>query len=540
MVLGIDLGTTHSCVAYLDATGQPAIARSAAGEDTTPSAVFFESPGSVVVGRAARNEALVTPELVAQMVKRDMGTSAEYRFHGERHTPETVSALILRELVQCAGEQAGRPFRDAVITMPAYFGIPEREATKRAGELAGLNVLDVLAEPVAAAMHYNSLTGDTADPADRHILVYDLGGGTFDTTVIRLHGEQITVVCTDGEARLGGADWDQAIADYLLSQVTAEHPGIHPEQDPLFMQDLLISAERLKRELSVAQSRRHIMRFDGRVTQVELTRAKVEELTAGLLERTVVVTERAIADARRSGVTHFDEVILAGGMSRFPAVARVLHERFGLDPRQHEPDLAVAKGAALFALLRTVRADGGGAAGSPEEVAAQTGLTVPQVRRIAATRVTTVVPRAFGVRGIDGRDPLAMSDPVKARQIVVHLLRANTMLPADTGPYTFHTVIDNQRMVGVEVWEQAGPVESEDIAENRKVGEGMLRDLPPRLPARTPVEITFFMSDTGLLTVHAAEPGSGTDLRFDLQIGDLDQAGMQKARQSVARYQVSG
>jgi molecular chaperone DnaK len=520
-VLGIDLGTTHSCVAYIDEAGKPAIARSAIGEDTTPSAVFFESLGNAVVGRAAKNEALVAPELVAQLVKRDMGTSTRYSFHGERHTPETVSALILRELARAAEEQTGGKFRDVVITVPAYFGIAEREATRRAGELAGLNVLDVLPEPVAAAMHYQSLTDGAGTAGTRHILVYDLGGGTFDTTVIRLEGDDVIVVCTDGDARLGGADWDQAIAAYLLGRVTEEHPGLHPEHDPQFMQDVLISAERLKRELSVAHARRHIMRFGGTVTQVELTRAKVEELTAGLLEQTVRVTERAIAAARRKGVTTFDDVLLVGGMSRFPAVARVLKERFGFDARPHEPELAVAKGAVLFALARA-------------------RLAVPQLRRLAAARVAAVIPRAFGVRGIDGRDPLAVSDPANARQIVVHLLPANTTLPADTGPYTFHTTIDNQRMVGVEVWEQVGPVESEDLAENRKVGEGMLRNLPPRLPARTPVEITFFMAETGLLTVHATEPGSGADLRFDLQIGDLDQAGMEQARQSVARYQVSG
>lgn len=540
MVLGIDLGTTHSCVAYIDETGQPAIISSAMGEDTTPSAVFFEAPGSAVVGRAAKNQALVAPELVAQLVKREMGTSAEYMYHGERHTPETVSALILRELARCAAEQTGRQSRDAVITMPAYFGIAEREATMRAGQLAGLNVLDVLAEPVAAAMHYRSLRGGAATRGPRYLLVYDLGGGTFDTTVIRLEGDDVTVVCTDGEARLGGADWDQAIAGYLLDQVEAAHPGAHPERDPLFMQDLLISAEQLKRDLSTVQTRRHIMRFGGRATQVELTRAKVEDLTADLLERTVQVTERAITTARRKGVANFDEVLLAGGMSRFPAVARVLKERFGFDARQHEPELAVAKGAALFALLRTVRPEGNGAADSAEAVAARLGISVPEVQRLAATRVATVVPRAFGVKGIDGRDPLALTDPVNARQIVVHLLPANTPLPADTGPYPFHTVIDNQRMVGVEVWEQAGPQESEDLAENRKVGEGLLRNLPPRLPARTQIEITFFMSETGLLTVHAAGPGLDADLRFDLQIGDLDGAGMEKARQSVAHYQVSG
>ena len=359
MVLGIDLGTTQSCVAYIDETGRPAIVRSAIGEDTTPSAVYFESPQSVVVGRAAVNEALVAPELVAQLVKRDMGTGREYSFHGERHTPESVSALILRELVRSAEEQTGSTFHDVVITVPAYFGIAEREATRRAGQIAGLNVLEVLAEPVAAAMHYTSLV-DRSDGEARHILVYDLGGGTLDTTVIRLEGDEVTVVCTDGDARLGGADWDQAIAGYLLTQVK-QHPGVRPEQDPQFMQDLLIIAEQLKKELSAALARRRVLRFDGTATTVELTRAMVEDLTADLLERTVAVTERAIDAARRRGITTFDEVLLVGGMSRFPAVTRLLKERFGFDARHHEPDLAVAKGGP--AVRRTPPGPRGGGPG---------------------------------------------------------------------------------------------------------------------------------------------------------------------------------
>ncbi|MBV9451915.1 MAG: Hsp70 family protein [Streptosporangiaceae bacterium] len=537
MTFGIDLGTTHSCVAHIDDAGKPVIIKSAIGEDTTPSAVYFESRQNAIVGRAAKNEALLAPDLVAQLVKRDMGTKAEYMFHGERHTPETVSALILRELARTAAEHTGENVHDVVITVPAYFGVAEREATRAAGQLAGLNVLDVLAEPVAAAMHYQAVTGGSASA--EHILVYDLGGGTFDTTVISLEGDDIAVLCTDGDDRLGGADWDDVIAGYLLSQLEAAHPHLRPHDDPQFMQDLLISAERLKKELSMVQARRHIMRFGGSVTQVEFTREQMEDLTAALLERTVAVTERMIATARARGVGHFDDVLLVGGMTRLPAVTRILKERLGLDARHHDPDLAVAKGAALFALLRQVRPDRE-QPGKAEDVAARTGLTVPEVQQIAAKRVTTVVPRGFGTRGIDATDPLSATDPVNARTIVLHLLPANTQLPADTGPYTFYTVIDNQRAVGVEVWEQAGPVESPDLNDNRKIGEGMLRNLPARLPVRTPIEVTFFMSETGLLTVHATEPRSGTDLRFDLQIGNLDQAGMEQARKSVDGYDVSG
>ena len=228
MTFGIDLGTTHSCVARIDDAGKPVIIKSAIGEDTTPSAVYFESRQNVVVGRAAKNEALLAPDLVAQLVKRDMGTQAEYTFHGERHTPETVSALILRELARAAAEHVGEAVHDVVITVPAYFGVAEREATRRAGQLAGLNVLDVLAEPVAAALHYQAVTG-RGSAGTEHILVYDLGGGTFDTTVIRLEGDDITVVCTDGDDRLGGADWDEVIARLPAQRVRG---GAPPAQSP--------------------------------------------------------------------------------------------------------------------------------------------------------------------------------------------------------------------------------------------------------------------------------------------------------------------
>ena len=538
MTFGIDLGTTQSCVAHIDDAGRPVIIKSALGEDTTPSAVYFESPQNVIVGRAAKDAAVLEPDLVAQLVKRDMGTSAEYTYQGVRHTPETISALILRELAQAAAEHTGETVREVVITVPAYFGVAEREATRRAGEIAGLKVLDVLAEPVAAALHYQAVSSRLASGV-RHILVYDLGGGTFDTTVIRLEDDDITVICTDGDHRLGGADWDSVIADYLVGRFEAEHPRLRPRDDAQFMQDVLISAERLKKDLSVAQNRRHIMRFDGAVTQVELTREKVEELGADLLERTITVTERAIEKARAQGIGQFDDVLLVGGMTRMPAVTRILRDRLGLRARHHEPDLATAKGAALFAVLRLARPDGENP-GAAENVAARTGMTVPEVKQLAGKRVSTVVPRGFGTRGIDGSDPLALTDPARARQIVIHLLPANTSLPADTGPYTFHTAIDNQRMVMVEVWEQSGAVESPDLAANQKIGEGLLRNLPASLPARTPIDVTFLMSETGKLSVHAVEPGSGRDLRFDLQIGGLDQAGVDKARTSVARYRVSG
>ncbi len=552
MEFGIDLGTTQSCITYIDDTGRPVVVKSALGEDTTPSVVFFESPGHAIVGRAARDEALIAPDLVAQLVKRDMGTAVTYTFHGERHTPETVSALILRELARLAAVQSGHEVRDVLITVPANFGISEREATRRAGELAGLTVLDVLDEPVAAAIHYTSLNGPAATP--RHALMCDLGGGTFDTTAIRLAGDDVIVICTDGDARLGGADWDQAIVSVLLGKFEQEHPGLHPESDPPFMQDLLIEAERLKKELSSAQSRRYVLRFGGQTTIAELSRSEVEDVTAGLLARMVRVIDRTIGTARVKGISRFDDVLLVGGMSRFPAVARALRERLDAEVQRHEPEMAVAKGAVLYACALRERSAGqvrspsgrpagGGAAPGPEAIPGTKSSPAQDPRAgrgLAAARVTGVVPRAFGVLGVDGSDPLALTDPMRARRMVAHLLLANTALPADTGPYTFATSLDNQRMVQIEVWEQADPDLSEDLTANRKVGKGMLRNLPANLPARSPIEVTFYLSETGRLTVHAREPRSGSDVHFDLQIGDFDSTRLRQARETIADYEVRG
>jgi molecular chaperone DnaK len=457
-----------------------------------------------------------------------------------------VSALILRELARVAAVQSGQPVSEVVITVPANFGIAEREATRQAGELAGLAVLDVLDEPVAAAIHYMSVSGPPA--ASKHALVCDLGGGTFDTTVIRLAADDVTVVCADGDSQLGGADWDRAIAGFLLERFEREHPGARPERDPQFKQDLLIAAERLKKELSSVRSRRHMLRFGGQATVVEVTRTEVEELTAGLLDRVTQVVDRIITTARAHGVAHFDEVLLVGGMSRFPAVARALRDRLGVDPKLHEPELAVAKGAALYAdtLWKRSSDQAPSAVPSVSTVRPTTwpgwdaAETVPEVRRATAARVASVVPRAFGVLGVDGSDPLALTDPAGARKMIVHLLLANTPLPADTGPYTFATAVDNQRMVQIEVWEQVGPDLSDDLAANRKVGQGILRNLSPRLQAGTPIDVTFFMSETGQLTVHAKEQQSGGDVRFELRIGDFDRGQLRQARQLVADYEVDG
>jgi molecular chaperone DnaK len=541
---GIDLGTTYSCIAYVDKTGRPVVLKNANGEDTTPSVVWFESPDNVVVGRQAKDSAVLFPDLVAQLVKREMGQSVHYRFHGQDHTPESISALILRELARAAGEQTGETVTDVVITVPAYFGVLEREATRKAGQIAGLNVLDILAEPVAAALDYQAL----ADSSEvRHIFVYDLGGGTFDTTAIRIDGHDIQVVCTDGDHHLGGADWDNKIIEFLLKGFTDQNPGLEPDPggDEQFMQELATAAEQLKKALSTAMTRRYNARFGGAVAQLELTREQLEHLTSELLERTMEITERTIATARQKGVNRFDDVLLVGGMSLMPVIAQTLKERFGLQARLQDPHLSVAKGAALFALMQKVKVsmldegESGDNLQAAQEVADQLGISLAQVEDLASKRVATVVPRAFGIKVIDVGDPVFKTNPDQARQYVAHLLTANTPLPADTGEQTFRTTVDNQREVSLEVWEQAGSVASEELGHNTHIGEGLLTKLPPR-PAGSPFQVIFHMTETGLLKVHGREAGSGREVRFEIQIGGLDEAEVRKAASAVARYEVSG
>ncbi len=541
---GIDLGTTYSCISYVDKTGRPVVLKSANGEDTTPSVVYFESPDNVVVGGQAKDSAVLFPDLVAELVKRQMGQDVHYTFHGQDHTPESISALILRELARAARDQTGETVEDVVITVPAYFGVLEREATRKAGQIAGLNVLDVLAEPVAAALDYQALT-DTGGV--RHIFVYDLGGGTFDTTVIRLDDHDIQVICTDGDHHLGGADWDNKIIEFLLKGFTDQNPGLDPDPggDEQFMQELATAAEQLKKALSAAMSRRYNARFAGAVAQLEITREQLESLTSELLERTMEIAERTIAIAKQKGVNGFDDVLLVGGMSLMPTITQTLKERFGLRARLQDPHLAVAKGAALFALMQKVKVsmlDEGESSGNQQaaqEVADQLGISVQQVAEMAAKRVETVVPRAFGIKVVDPSDPVFKTNPDQAREYIAHLLTANTPLPADTGPETFRTVHDNQRQVKLEVWEQAGSVASEELEHNAHIGEGLLKDLPPR-PAGAPFEVVFHMTEMGLLKVHGREADSGREVRFEIQIGGLDETEVREAANAVARYEVSG
>ncbi|MDQ6920229.1 MAG: Hsp70 family protein [Candidatus Dormibacteraeota bacterium] len=526
---GIDLGTTYSCIAYLDESSRPVILKSEVGEDLTPSVVYFETPDKVEVGRAAKNTALLLPDLVVSLIKRQMGQDFSRTFHGHVETPESISALILKELVRAAQAQTSETIKDVVITVPAYFGRREREATLNAGKIAGLNVLNLVQEPVAAALHYDALSGG----GDRTILVYDLGGGTFDTTVIQLANNEVHVLCTDGNHHRGGADWDGRIVDYLVEQFQAEHPDKDPSGNEEFLQSLANDAEQLKKDLSSVQSRKPIVRFDGAAVRVELTREKLEELTSDLLEETMNTTRRTIETARERGVESFDDVLLVGGASRMPAVTRELRARFGFEPRLHDPDLAVAKGAALFAVIAALKIrlpDGKAADTDLRDAAAELGISPDKLRRLAETKVTAVLPRAFGVRLQDEYD--------SNRFYIDHLVFANDPLPKSSDKQ-YRTVADNQTAVEIKIYEQVGEVASPEVEHNDMIGEGLISGLPP-LPKHSPIAVSFDVDEMGNLKVHAVELSTRKDVHIELRIRGLDQSQVAEAASHVAAAQTSG
>lgn len=549
--IGIDLGTTYSVLSYIDEYGKPAVIRNASsGKETLPSVVYFESAGNVVVGEQAKNLAVVYPDKVVQRVKRDMGRERNWEFDGTAYTPESISALILKRLAEDAAEEIGKPVGDVVITVPAYFGMLEREATKQAGTIAGLNVVGIVPEPVAAAMQYDVSNADT----ERTILVYDLGGGTFDTTVIRVGADRIDVLCTDGDQELGGVDWDDRLVSHLVDEFVAKaSPADDPNDDLQFMQELREKAEDLKRQLSNVTSRMVPLRFGGDAATIEITRDTFEQITRDLLERTISYTDRTLEklagkiSVTGSAAASIDEVLLVGGSSRMPAVKAALEARYpSWKPRLHDPDLAVAKGAARYALSNAIFNwnDDDGTSTEQERrervaaIADAANLDPAMLDKAARKEITTVLPKAFGVRLVDTTLPGWDTD-IQAASFIQHLVHADQSLPTEEH-FTAGTVQQDQRQVEIEIYEQAGGEESRELSANKPVdqGAGLVSGLPPRLPANSAIDIVMKIDRGGLLQVTATEPTSGQNLRIDVQVSVLSDEEVRKATAAVSAIAV--
>lgn len=516
---GIDLGTTYSCIAHVDEYGKPVVIKTRNNDDTLPSVVYFESPDNVVVGQTAKDSMLLAPDLVVSLIKRQMGEQVTYDFNGKSYSPASISSLILRELAAAAGEHLDEAVSHVVITVPAYFGQSERQATTDAGKLADLDVLQLIPEPVAAAMYYESLT--EGQRGDRTVFVFDLGGGTLDTTVVQFAGNDITVVCTDGDHRLGGADWDAAITSYLIRRLEEERPDVDMGDETL-MQDLASGAEKLKKDLSSAQSRSFTARPGGPPVKIELTREDFEGFTADLLERALDIAERTLDQASARGIDTYDEVLFVGGSTRMPAVAERFVERFGArvqaTPRITDPDLAVAKGAALAARYEDVRqriSAGEGAASEEAiaEISDELNVERSAISAMVQRQVTYVAPRSIGVK-------LVESDAPDAEFYVEHLLHANTPLPSEPHAQQFATVYEGQTGIEVEIWEQDSEVATRDLGSNKRIAQGLINDLPP-MRKGSPFNVEVSMDAGGTLRLHAVEPSTGKDLHIEVVVEGL-------------------
>jgi molecular chaperone DnaK (HSP70) len=528
-IYGIDLGTTYSVVGYIDETGRPAVSRNSDGHDTTPSVVYFESAENIVVGQVAKETAGVFPDQVVSLIKREMGDRDWRReFFGNEYTPPAISALILSALARDAEMATGRPVTEAVITVPAYFGLLEKDATRQAGEIAGLTVIGIVPEPVAAALHY----GVTGSADGTTFLVYDLGGGTFDISVIKMTDTSVEVLAVGGNHRLGGADWDEKLFDYLLDQLAQQWGDDAARDDEQELQELRTITEQTKKDLSKAESKKIIKRYSGTSASVTVTRQQFEEMTAGLLEETIRISRRTLdeAEQRYPGIRdQISELLLVGGSSRMPAVAERLRKEFRWEPRLTDPDLAVAKGAALYAAGQTVRFVESGEA--VREIADRTGIDEEKVRSLVGRTVVNVLPKAVGVKLVDTSKP-GWKDDIQGSCYIAHVVDAQTQLPC--GPRTLQpaTVVPNQQTVEIEIWEQAGAAPSRDLAANHRVDDaGLIEGLGPfQLPEGSPVDIEMSIDAEGTVRLRAVEPTSGKELRMNVRISVLSAEQVEEAK----------
>jgi molecular chaperone DnaK len=528
-VVGIDLGTTNSVVATVDDNGAVLVLPNAVGGQITPSVVYFQADGSALVGGPAVRATALDPDNGIRLVKRYMGTDFPLQVRGQKHTPESVSALILRQLVDAAtGVRggAGNEKSRAVITVPAYFGLAEREATYQAGLIAGLDVLELLDEPVAAATHYGLTAG-----ASRMVLVYDLGGGTFDTTVLRVVNGTVTVQATDGHHELGGADVDRRLLDLVMERLEDELSADEIDEltdDRDRFGELALDVEAAKKDLSTQPSRQVTVGGPRGPVSVTITREDLDEACADLYSTTSEIIERVLRAARLPGGHGIDDVIMVGGSSRIPVLAERLTALTGKVPQLIEPDLAVAKGAALRAhhLARTpqmsaltrARRSGGLAAGPSE----------------APGAVTPVAPRAVGILIEDSHDPAGK------RSFVEHLVIANTPLPIQKVEHRFGTIVANQGSARIQVYEQAGSTLSPEAGDNRRVLDGELTGLG-KLPAGSVVQITLKIAVDGRLTVIAHEPRSGRELLLEAFVeGVIDSAETERLTRLVGLTKIRG
>lgn len=506
LVYGIDLGTTYSCVAQVDEFDKAVVLQNFDGKSTTPSVVYIDGD-NVIVGEEAKNASIEEPEKTIAFIKREIGVDESFtkptRFP-EGLDPVEISALILKKIVQDANSitESPEPIKNVVITCPAYFGTKEREQTKQAGEIAGLNVLGLINEPTAAAIAYGIKAKDR-----KLVLVYDLGGGTFDVTLIRVDNGTIKVLATGGDHKLGGKDWDMALAEYMLDCYNMEHStNFTLTTDAKLCNALLNEAETKKKTLSVKDKVIATVAFNGVSSRVEITRNLFDQLTEKLFIQTIDKTKEILEIAEREkGVSKSDinEMLLVGGSSRMNQILNKVGDILGIPARLEDPDQCVAKGAAIYALNQNIKIEEdkyeeGERETKPKGLKGETNI-----------RTQNVTSKTYGVGIVDEDN----------NDCVSNLLFANTSLPCRVeGGYV--TRWDGQTALTLPIFESdvTDKVKDQEIKPGFavKLDEATTTFLHPH-PKGDPIKVTFDVNNEGILTIYAEIEGE-TPMQFQVKI----------------------
>jgi molecular chaperone DnaK len=516
--VGIDLGTTYSALAQLNAEGQPISVANADGNPTTPSIVLLGESGHVIVGPSPERVSVEPPENIVEAIKRQMGSKTWFKeYQGKKLTPEFISALILKKLKQDCERVIG-PIANAVITVPYYFNDLRRKATQDSGKIAGLNVIDIINEPTAATLAYAWMRGELGrtdlGKVEKTIMVYDLGGGTFDVTVVRYTPTHFRVLATDGDVMLGGIDWTNRIVEHVAEQFRRKY-GSDPLADPETRLVFTQECEQAKRTISSKAQVPVNLYFQGKTLTVAITRGDFERMTADLLQRTRDTTELVL---QQSGVEagQLDEVVLVGGSTHMPAVFDMLREVAGRTPsRELNPDEAVAQGAAIHAAILEARETGG-----------SSRMAQAVIKRLRAVTATDVNSHSLGVEITDTKDRR-----VKTNHIMIS---RNTPIP-HTVSQRFTTNVPNQQRIRVRLLQGEVP----DVTACAVIGDFTITNLPANLPAGSPVELTYSYDADGRIRAEAKELTGGRVAATEIvRDGGLNDTGLEAFQQLARDYQV--